>query len=85
MRRQEGTSPCGPLKSIAVRSVDKWTDEPGTRFAAALAFYTALTIVPLVVVALMVSATLMNEAIRGGLQQHIGDLIGEPARMDCFS
>jgi uncharacterized BrkB/YihY/UPF0761 family membrane protein len=31
------------LKSLAAKSVDKWNDEPAPRFAAALAFYTALT------------------------------------------
>jgi membrane protein len=73
------------LKSVAAKSVDKWNDEPGPRFAAALAFYTALTIVPLVVLALMGSTSMMPEgAIRSGLQQHIGDLIGEPAANGLF-
>ena len=73
------------LKSLAAKSVDKWNDEPGPRFAAALAFYTSLTIVPLVVLTLMVSTSMVDEeTIRGGLQQHIGDLIGEPAANGLF-
>jgi membrane protein len=65
--------------------VDKWTDEPGPRFAAALAFYTALTIVPLVVLILMVSASGMTEdSARDGLQQHIDHLIGTSAATGLF-
>ena len=35
------------LRSLATKILQKWSDDPGPRFAAALAFYTALTIVPL--------------------------------------
>ena len=72
-------------KSLVAQTVDKWNDEPGPRFAAALAFYTAFTIVPFVVLVVMVSATMMGEdAIKGDLQQHIGDLIGEPSANGLF-
>ena len=73
------------LKSLTAKSVDKWNDEPGPRFAAALAFYTTLTIVPLVVLTLMISTSMMDEeTVRGGLQQHIAALIGEPAANGLF-
>ena len=45
------------VKSLVAKTIAKWSDDPGPRFAAALAFYTALTIVPLVVLTLMVSVT----------------------------
>jgi membrane protein len=73
------------VKSLVVKSIDKWNDEPGPRFAAALAFYTAFTIVPFVVLVVMVSATIMGEgATRGDLHQQTSDLIGEPAANGLF-
>jgi membrane protein len=73
------------VKSLVAKSIDKWNDEPGPRFAAALAFYTAFTIVPFVVLVIMVSATIMGEeAIRGDLHQQIDDLIGEPPANGLF-
>jgi membrane protein len=73
------------LRSLATNIVRKWSDDPGPRFAAALAFYTALTIVPLVVLAIMMSVIMMDEgSIRGDLQHHIGDLIGAPAANGLF-
>lgn len=74
------------LRSLATKILQKWSDDPGPRFAAALAFYTALTIVPLVVLTIMVSVLIMNEgSIRGGLQHHIGDLIGTSAANGLFN
>ena len=73
------------VKSLAVQSVDKWNDEPGPRFAAALAFYTAFTIVPFVVLVVMISATFLGEEItKGDLHKHVGDLIGEPSADGLF-
>lgn len=73
------------IKSLVTKTIDKWNDEPGPRFAAALAFYTAFTIVPFVVLVVMVSATMMGgDAIQGDLHQHVGDLIGEPAADGLF-
>jgi membrane protein len=72
-------------KSLIAKSIDKWNDEPGPRFAAALAFYTAFTIVPFVVLVVMASAAFTGEeATQGTLHQHIGDLIGEPAANGLF-
>lgn len=72
-------------KSLVTGTIDKWNDDPGPRFAAALAFYTAFTIVPFVVLVVMVSATMMGEdAVEGNLHQHIADLIGEPAANGLF-
>ena len=73
------------LRSLTIKTVEKWCAEPGPRFAAALAFYTALTIVPLVVLILMVSVGVVNEdSIWDDLQQHVGDLVGESAAKGLF-
>ena len=73
------------VKSLVAKSVDKWNDEPGPRFAAALAFYTAFTIVPFVVLVVMVVTTFMGEeTIRRDLHQHLADLIAEPAADGLF-
>ena len=73
------------LTSLTAKILQKWGDDPGPRFAAALAFYTALTIVPLVVLSIMVSVSLMDESsIRGDLQHQIGDLIGATAADGLF-
>ncbi len=84
-RTQRSERPWQMVKSLARNSVDKWNDEPGPRFAAALAFYTAFTIVPFVVLVVMVSTTFMGEeAIQGDLHKHVGDLIGEPSANGLF-
>jgi len=72
------------VKSLVAKTIDKWNDEPAPRFAAALAFYTAFTIVPFVVLLVMVSATMLGEDTQGDLHQHIGDMIGEPAANGLF-
>ncbi len=79
------TRPWRMVKSLVTKSIDKWNDEPGPRFAAGLAFYTAFTIVPFVVLIVMVAATFMGEdAIKGDLHKHVADLIGEPSANGLF-
>lgn len=61
-------------------TAEKWSGDPVPRFAAALAYYTAFAIVPLVVLVVMVSVSLMGEeTTRGNLHRHLGDVIGIPA------
>lgn len=72
------------VTSLVAKTTDKWNDEPAPRFAAALAFYTAFTVVPFVVLLVMVAATMMGENIEGDLHRHIGELIGEPAANGLF-
>jgi membrane protein len=65
--------------SLAKKTAEKWGGDPGPRFAAALAYYTAFAIVPLVVLVVMVSAAMLGEeATRGTLYRQVVDLIGEP-------
>ena len=60
------------VKSLLAKTLDKRNDEPAPRFAVALAFYTAFTIVPFVVLIVMVSATMPGEETQGDLHQHMG-------------
>ncbi|HET9844896.1 MAG TPA: YihY/virulence factor BrkB family protein [Nitrospira sp.] len=84
-RTQRSERPWQMVKSLVKKSIDKWNDDPGPRFAAALAFYTAFTIVPFVVLVVMVAATFMGEeTIKGDLHEHVGDLIGEPSANGLF-
>jgi len=82
-RTHQRSGPWQIVRSLVAKTIDKWNDEPAPRFAAALAFYTAFTIVPFVVLIVMV-ATMMGENIEGDLHQHIGGLIGEPAANGLF-
>jgi membrane protein len=72
--------------SLAKQTAEKWGGDPGPRFAAALAYYTAFAIVPLVVLVVMVSAAVMGEeAARGTLHRQVVDLIGEPSGDALFN
>src|SRR5215211_1467881 len=83
--RRGTVRPWHMVKSLIAKSVDKWNDEPGPRFAAALAFYTAFTIVPFVVLVVMVSSGFIGEdATKGDLHTHVSDLIGEPSANGLF-
>ena len=73
------------VRSLVANTINKWNDDPGPRFAAALAFYTAFTIVPLVVLVVMVSASMMgDDAIRGDLHNTSVISLGSRQPMDCF-
>jgi membrane protein len=71
---------------MAKRTADKWGGDPAPRFAAALAYYTAFAIVPLVVLVVMASAALVGEeTARGTLHRQVVDLIGEPSGDALFN
>lgn len=73
------------VRLLATRTIAKWSDDPAPRFAAALAFYTALTIVPFVLLTIMVSvSTVGDESIGHSLQTQIGNLIGDAAASGLF-
>jgi membrane protein len=72
--------------SLARKTAKKWGGDPGPRFAAALAYYTAFAIVPLVVLVVMVTAALMGEeATRDTLHRQVVDLIGHPSGDALFN
>ncbi len=84
-RIPRAAGPWRTIKFLVTRTLDKWNDEPAPRFAAALAFYTAFTIVPFVVLIVMVSATMVGEdALQGDLHEHVADLIGDPSADGLF-
>ena len=64
---------------IIHRAGDAWLDDRAPRIGAALAFYTALSLSPLLVIALAVAGMVYGEeAARGGIADRIKDLVGEP-------
>ena len=56
----------------------EWTEDKVPQLGAALAFYTALSISPLLVISLAVAAMVFGaDAARGEIQQQLGSLVGE--------
>jgi membrane protein len=59
---------------------DAWLDDRAPRIAAALAFFTALSIAPLLVIALVIAGAVYGaEAARGEIAQKLTGLVGEQA------
>jgi membrane protein len=57
-----------------------WIEHKATRLAAAVAFYTLLSLAPLLVIAVAVAGFVFGEeAARGGLTQQLTDLVGKDA------
>ena len=55
-----------------------WVDHKATRLAAAVAFYTLLSLAPLLVIAVSVAGFAFgNEAARGGLDRQMRELLGD--------
>ena len=55
-----------------------WIDHKATRLAAAVAFYTLLSLAPLLVIAVAVAGFVFgDEAARGGLDRQLRDLLGD--------
>src|SRR5215216_4886206 len=56
----------------------EWSEDKVPQLGAALAFYTALSIAPLLVISLAVAGMFFGEdAARGEVQQQLGSLVGE--------
>jgi membrane protein len=63
---------------IAGAAFRKWTLDKATRLGAAMAYYTAFAIAPLLVVAVSVAGLVLGEqAARGEVAEQIGDFVGE--------
>lgn len=74
--------PAGRTVTLLRRSVAKWIDDKVPRLGAALAFYAALSLAPLLVLLLRFAAVFFGEeAARGGLVAQIRSLAGEPAAL----
>src|SRR4051812_9920353 len=62
---------------IARKAVSKWMDDRGPTLAASLAFYTTLSLAPLLVIAVSVAGLVFGaEAARGQLTHQFASLVG---------
>ena len=60
------------------KTINEWLEDNVPSLGAALAYYTALSIAPLLVIALGIAALFLGEeAARGGVMQQMQSLIGE--------
>ncbi|HEX7901799.1 MAG TPA: YihY/virulence factor BrkB family protein [Planctomycetota bacterium] len=58
-------------------AVERWIDDRGPKMAAALAYYTAFAVAPLLLIAISVAGLLFGqEAARGEVERQLGSLIG---------
>jgi membrane protein len=58
---------------------ESWLDDRAPRIAAALAFFTALSLAPLLVIALVIAGTAYGESARGEVASKLTGLVGEEA------
>jgi membrane protein len=66
--------------AVVYEAGDAWLDDRAPRIAAALAFFTALSIAPLLVIALLIAgAAYGEEAARGEVAGRLTGLVGEQA------
>jgi membrane protein len=66
------------LKALLATTVSKWNEDPALRFGAALAYYSAFAVVPLVVITTMLAGALVGqESAEGRMVQQIEGLLGE--------
>jgi membrane protein len=58
-------------------TVSDWIDDNAPRLAAALAYYSLLSLAPLVVLAIAIAGLVVSEdAVRGGIAHQLGGLVG---------
>src|SRR5215475_11407465 len=66
------------LVHIAKATVDKWSDDHAATQAAALAYYTAFSIAPMLLIAVAIAGAAFGEdAARGEIQRNLARLIGD--------
>jgi membrane protein len=66
--------------SVARETVEEWLDDEASRLAASLAFYTLLSLAPLVVIAVAVAGlALGGEAARGQIADELARVVGPHA------
>lgn len=64
--------------SMVKQTFSEWNEDKVPQLGAALAFYTALSIAPLLVISLAIAGMVFGEeAARGQIQQQMGSLVGE--------
>ncbi len=68
------------LFNMLKETIREWNDDKAPRLAAALAYYTAFSIAPLMVIAIAIaSAIFSEEAVRGQLDNQIQSVVGAQA------
>jgi hypothetical protein len=63
--------------TLLQKTISKWNDDPVLRFGAALAYYTAFSVVPLIVVVLEIAALIVGHNAEVHLLKQIEEIIGE--------
>ena len=59
-------------------TVERWIDDRGPKMAAALAYYTAFAVAPLLLIAISVAGLLFGQdAARGEVERQLGGLLGQ--------
>src|SRR5213596_888524 len=67
----------GQFYRIARQSFSEWTEDKATRLAASLAYYTMLSIAPLLIISIKVIGVLFgDQAARGGVSQYLAQTVG---------
>lgn len=68
------------LFSLLKETFDEWNEDKAPRLAAALAYYTAFSIAPLLIVAIAIAGLFFGEeAVRGQVSQQISGAVGTQA------
>ena len=66
------------IYEIAKQTVIKWSDDQATTQAAALSYYTAFSLAPMILIAMAIAAVVFGQdAARGEIQHTLGRLIGD--------
>ena len=64
------------LGALVKETASDWKDDKASRLAAALAYYTALSIAPLLVISIAVAGLVFGaDAARGAIMEQLGGLI----------
>jgi membrane protein len=72
--------PLRSLFSLLKETVQEWNNDKAPRLAAALAYYTAFSIAPLLIISIAIaSAIFSQEAVRGQLDNQIQGVVGAQA------
>ena len=68
------------LLKLLKATFDEWNEDKAPRLAAALAYYTAFSLTPLLIVVIAIAGLVFGqEAVRGELQYQIQGLVGSEA------
>src|SRR5690554_6087476 len=68
------------LFELLKETVQEWNEDKAPRLAAALAYYTAFSIAPLLIIVIAIASVIFNEeAVRGQLDNQIQGLVGAQA------